>query len=73
MSFRRLVLVLALALGAAAAPAARQAGQPKDAPKFTSQTAAILVDVVVRDKKGAPVLGLTADDFELFETASARN
>ena len=67
MSFRRLVLVFALALGAAAAPAARQAGQPKDAPKFTSQTAAILVDVVVRDKKGAPVLGLTAADFDVFE------
>jgi hypothetical protein len=45
----------------------RQAGQTNDAPKFTSQTAAILVDVVVRDKKGAPILGLTAADFDLFE------
>jgi len=67
MSFRRLTLVLVLLLAGAAAPAARQAGQSKDAPKFTSQTAAVLVDVVVRDRKGAPVLGLTAADFDVLE------
>ncbi len=67
MSRRPLALVGALWLVAASAPAARQAGQTKDAPKFISQTSAILVDVVVRDKKGAPVLGLTAADFDVFE------
>lgn len=36
-------------------------------PKFGTSTAAVLVDVVVRDKKGKPVSGLTAEDFQVFE------
>src|SRR5262245_21631473 len=36
-------------------------------PKFGTSTAAVLVDVVVRDKKGKPVAGLTAADFQVFE------
>lgn len=36
-------------------------------PSFSTSTTAVTVDVVVRDKHGAPVLGLARDDFELFE------
>jgi VWFA-related protein len=46
-----------------ALPAAtRDAGQP-----FRASATAIVVDVVVRDRKGAPVLDLKAPDFELLE------
>jgi hypothetical protein len=31
------------------------------------------VDVVVRDRKGAPVLGLTAADFDVLEDGSGRS
>lgn len=34
---------------------------------YLSQATAVLVDVVVRDRSGRPVLDLKADDFELFE------
>jgi VWFA-related protein len=34
---------------------------------YTGGTTAILVDVVVRDRRGRPVLDLTAADFEIFE------
>jgi len=34
---------------------------------YTSATTAILVDVVVRDRRGRPVTDLAADDFEVFE------
>jgi VWFA-related protein len=38
-----------------------------DRQSFMSGATAILVDVVVRDKKGAPVTDLSAADFEVFE------
>jgi VWFA-related protein len=34
---------------------------------FTTSTTAVVVDVVVRDGKGAPIVDLRARDFELFE------
>ena len=49
---------------------ARLAAQtaPRGAPQsYQSQVTAVLVDVVVRDKKGRPVTDLTAEDFELRE------
>src|SRR5437867_13337766 len=36
-------------------------------PSFRSGVTLVLVDVVVRDRNGAVVKGLNADDFELFE------
>jgi VWFA-related protein len=36
---------------------------------FSAGATAVLVDVVVRDKRGRPVLDLTANDFDVFEDA----
>lgn len=41
-----------------------QASEP-----YMSTTTAILVDVVVRDKRGQPIMDLTRDDFEILEDA----
>jgi VWFA-related protein len=48
-------------------PAAQSPSRPADRQSFTSTATAILVDVVVRDKKGHPVTDLTAADFQLAE------
>src|SRR5438128_5703479 len=40
---------------------------PQPTPRFRSGVNLVLVDVVVRDRSGAVVRGLTADDFELVE------
>jgi VWFA-related protein len=73
-------LIAALGLTATAALVAQQpAGQQQPAavgdalqgvpgvPVFRSTLNLVLVDVVVRDKSGAVVRGLTPDDFELLE------
>ncbi|MGV3516576.1 MAG: hypothetical protein ACO1TH_05770, partial [Luteitalea sp.] len=36
-------------------------------PRFETTSTAIVVDVVVRDRKGALLTDLTADDFEIYE------
>ena len=45
--------------------------RPREAPRanepYTAATTAILVDVVVRDKRGRPVTDLTKEDFEIYE------
>jgi len=59
----------ALALAAAAAllaPAANSRAQEKP-PQFPSAVDVVTVDVVVKDKKGNPVTGLSAAEFELLE------
>ncbi len=43
-----------------------------DRPKFGTSTAAVVVDVIVRDKKGHPVVDLTKDDFEVFENGTVQ-
>jgi VWFA-related protein len=55
-------LVLAAAAAAGAGLRAQQAPGG-----FTTSTTAVVVDVVVRDEKGAPVLDLKPGDFELLE------
>lgn len=58
-----LMLVLAVAPGPAQTPP-----QPApDVPVFGAESAVVLLDVVVRDKKGKLVRDLTAQEFEVFE------
>lgn len=61
--------LLALALGLlAAGPAAQQKPSPPQAPPvFRSGIDLVSIDVVVLDPEGQPVLGLTKDDFSLFD------
>jgi VWFA-related protein len=71
ISPRRLLLPLLLAalsggVGLARQNAGDQAAQ-RAVEETPTQVSAILVDVVVRDRSGNPVRGLTADDFELYE------
>lgn len=61
------VCVLCSALMALCPVAAATAQQTPDLPVFRTSTAAVTVDVIVRDNKGDPVLGLTRDDFEVLE------
>jgi VWFA-related protein len=57
------ILVAAAAFGATIGLRAQQA----PGSGFSTSTTAIVVDVVVRDAKGAPVLDLKPSDFELLE------
>jgi hypothetical protein len=57
-------------LRAAMVPAALvllAAAPPPEPPRFASQVELVTVDAVVVDRTGAPVRGLTADDFLLYE------
>ena len=49
------------------AASARQQEPPPEPPVFRAEATTVLVDVVVRDKKGHPVRDLTASDFEISE------
>jgi len=75
MTTLRFVALLGLvSVGFTAAPVAQSAGKQegtraRQAPRVTYEaaTTAILVDVVVRDRQGKPVLDLSGDDFEISE------
>jgi VWFA-related protein len=68
------VVVAALLLTSLSAPErpAAQSTVGQDRQSFTSAATAILVDVVVRDKKGQLVTNLAAPDFELTEDGVAQ-
>jgi VWFA-related protein len=64
-------MLVLLAAGAGAAGSAQQPPaqppSPSGGQSFTATTTAILVDVVVRDRKNRPVMDLAAADFEVYE------
>jgi VWFA-related protein len=66
---KRIVRNVAVALLAATPLLAQQPPQPTELPKLVENidVRVINVDVVVTDKKGNPVPGLTKEDFELYE------
>ena len=69
MTIRRAAIAAALLLAGSATVTVRsQSPAPARAEQaYTSAATAILVDVVVRDRRGRPVTDLTADDFEVYE------
>ena len=69
MSARKLAVASMLLVIAGPGPAAQQPAGG-DRPRFGTSTAAVVVDVIVRDRKGNPVVDLTADDFEVFENGA---
>ena len=48
---------------------AQQPADQRQDPAYASRATAVLVDVVVRDRQGRPVLDLTGNDFEVLEDA----
>ena len=66
---RRRILSVMVCLAMAATAMIRLHGQQpaQTAPAFRSTVNLVMVDVVVRDKKGAVVTGLKSDDFQLLE------
>ena len=62
-----LFLVIALSLAVPGPALLGQQPAAAQAPVFRSAVNLVLVDVVVRDRSGAVIKGLTADDFELQE------
>ena len=59
------LLVLSLVLSSASPRAQTQTARAQGT--VQAQTTAILVDVVVRDKRGQPVTDLSPADFEVYE------
>jgi VWFA-related protein len=66
MRTRIAALTLALALEGLVAAQTPAPQQPR-AESYSAGATAVLVDVVVRNKQGKPLHGLTSDDFEVFE------
>ena len=62
---RRVLLIIGFVLSSSLG--GQQPAPPAQPPVFRSGVNLVLVDVVVRDRNGAVVRGLTADDFELLE------
>lgn len=67
MRIRATLAVVVVALpGVLTAQSPPQQPQPRTE-SYSAGATAVLVDVVVRDKRGRPVLDLTAHDFDVFE------
>ena len=62
-----LAVIVAAAVEARSAGFGLQGSRQKLAEPYVAGTSAILVDVVVRDRRGLPALDLTTGDFEIFE------
>ena len=67
MPIRRAAVALTLLFAAAVEMPLGSQSPARTDQAYTSATTAILVDVVVRDRKGRPVRDLDATEFELFE------
>ena len=65
MHENRTVLLAGILIAASTATGHVDARQKPE--RFRTSTAAVVVDVVVRNGKGEPVPGLTADDFSVYE------
>lgn len=57
----------AAALAAAVVSLASVSAQQPVPPRFSTEASAVVLDVVVRDPRGRPVLRLTRADFDVFE------
>jgi VWFA-related protein len=70
MQIRAALVIVPVALQALLS--AQDPPQPTQtrAESYSAGVTAVLVDVVVRDRGGHPVLDLTSDDFEIFEDAA---
>ena len=69
LRFSRIVLLCAAGTSLAAQQPPAQRAVEAEATNVT----AIVVDVVVRDKQGNPIQGLTANDFQIFEDGVAQD
>jgi VWFA-related protein len=69
MTRHAVLMAVVVALGGRGvdSPVVDAAGQRQGRPSYDTATTAILVDVVVRDRRGRPVLDLNQADFEVFE------
>ncbi len=67
MKCRVTVAIVGLALQGVLAEQTAPRQTPPQTESFSAGATAILVDVVVRDRHGRPVLDLSAGDFEIFE------
>jgi hypothetical protein len=63
----RLTVVLAAVLMLGGGASGQDKAPADGPPSYTARVTAIMVDAVVRDRHGKPVLDLGRDDFEIFE------
>jgi VWFA-related protein len=62
-----LTVVLTLGLGLPAPARPQSPARAEEPPTFAAGTAAVLLDVVIRDKKGRPVADIRPDEVEVLE------